>query len=115
MAGKRKKIKRGQAEPPTVNCLLLCADVRESRKHRTHTLEDVVNVIVVPGVPVSVGGLVLYMRMSNVYGLQRVKVSWQHESDEETDYAFEIQTHPLANPLGLVTTCESLPPLPSKN
>ena len=102
MAKSRSKKKR--TESPTCNCLLLCEDVTESKATGKHVLHGIIEVIRAPGFPLVVGPFVGFMRLSNVYGKQEVRVSFERADTQEPLIEFVATTHPKADPLGVVTS-----------
>lgn len=110
MAGKKRGggVRRGLPETPTCNCVLLCDDVHMSARGK-HTLVGIIGLVAVPRLPAIVGGFVAYVRLSNIYGTQRVRISL--EDPRASTPAFEFDA-PLQqrDPLGVYTVIAPIPP-----
>src|SRR5438552_10287125 len=74
---KKKSAAKLATEPPTCNCLLLCDDVLVSRRKNKHTLQGVIGAIGVRQFPAVLGVYVAYLRVSNVYGSQKITVRFE--------------------------------------
>lgn len=99
-----------KTEPPTCNCVLLCDDVLVSHAKGKHYLQGIIGVIVVPQLPATIGGYMAYVRVSNVYGTQKLRVSLDHGGSGEHLFAMEVQLPDKQDPLGLFTVVAKLPP-----
>ena len=107
---KRQPRKKKRTESPTCNCLLLCQDVTESKATGKRVLHGIIEVIRATNFPVTVGPFVGFMRLSNVYGQQEVRVSFERAETGESLFEFVATTHPKADPLGVVTSVVPIMP-----
>ncbi len=105
---KANRSKRSLPETPTCNCVLLCDDVLISAKGK-HTLAGIIGVIAVPKLPAIVGGFVAYVRISNVYGDQRARVSLDHAKTGRAVFEFQVPLQ-QRDPLGVYTVVAPTPP-----
>lgn len=108
MAKRRSPQKKSLPEAPTCNCVLLCDEVTQSAKGK-HSLHGVIGIIAAPTIPAWIGGYVTYVRISNVYGLQTVRISLDRADDGVEVMAFDVQLNP-PDPLGVHTIVAVLPP-----
>lgn len=109
----KRKVSRRQGptpETPTCNCALLCDDVLVSHGHGKHTLSGIIGMIVVRALPAALGPYVTYVRISNVYGDQKVTVNLEHADTFEAVFEFEATLPQPADPLGVYTLMVRIPP-----
>jgi hypothetical protein len=106
----KKRKKSDTPEVATCHCLLLCQDFVEWKATGRHELHNVVGTLLAREFPAVFGPFVAYIRLSNVYGRQTVNFSFQNADTEERLIEFDAQTHPQANPLGVVTTVVPISP-----
>lgn len=104
---KRKSSRQSPPETPTCNCALLCDDVVMSAKGK-HTLVGIIGMITVPRLPAVLGGYVTYVRISNVYGNQKVRISLEHAKSGESVFEFEVPLQ-QQDPLGVHTVIAPIP------
>jgi len=102
--------KRRRTESPTCNSLLLCQDIVESRVTGQRVLQGIVELVRSSTFPAVVGPFAAFMRLSNVYGQQQIRVALQRGDTQESLFAFIATTHPRADPLGVVTSVIAIPP-----
>jgi hypothetical protein len=95
-------------EPPTCNCVLLCDDVATSTRGK-HTLVGIIGVIGSSSFPAWLGGYVAYVRLSNVYASQTVRICLERAEDREEVLALDVQLN-QPDPLGVCTVMVVLPP-----
>jgi hypothetical protein len=96
-------------ETPFCNCLLLCDEVLQSVAAHKHILHGIIGVIRVPTVPVTVGPVVAYLRLSNLYGAQEITVRLFHPDDDEPVMEFRVQSPAQPDPLGVYTLVVPIP------
>src|SRR5207247_143506 len=75
-----------------------------------HTLGGVIGIVTTGRFPVVIGPTVAYIRLSNIYGSQKVRVDFIHAGTEESLFAFEIISPKEAEPLGVYTLIVPVPP-----
>ena len=108
MAKKRqRRSKDSPPETPTCNCVLLCDDVVVSAKGK-HTLIGIIGTIFVQKIPAIIGGYVAYVRISNVYQSQSVRVSLDHADSGKSAFEFNVPLQ-QADPLGVYTVIAPIP------
>ncbi len=96
-------------EPPTCNCALLCNDVIVRHSRDMHTLEGVIGNIGVKQFPGVIGGSVCYVRLSNVYPSQTVRIALEDAGDGEDLFSFDIILPSKSDPLGVYTIIQRIP------
>jgi hypothetical protein len=76
-----------------------------------HFLQGIIGAIGVPELPAIIGGFVAYVRLSNVYTGQNVKLTFENAQGEAL---FEISPPfpSQADPLGVHTLIIGIPPFP---
>lgn len=79
----------------------MCDDVLMSAKNK-HTLAGVIGIIGVPQLPAMLGNYVAYVRISNVYGTQRIRVGLELESESPL-FEFTADLGGPQDPLGVHT------------
>jgi hypothetical protein len=102
MARKKAK-KNGGLEAPTSSCILLCDEVIVTHAQDKHVLQGIIGVIGVPSLPAVLGGYVAYIRLSNVYGSQKVTVQFEDAESGATLFAFDAEFPAQSDPLGVYT------------
>lgn len=105
-----RKKKGAVPETPTCNCALLCDDVLVSQGRGKHTLNGIIGAIGVEKLPAVLGWYVTYVRISNVYGEQRVIVNLEEAGTGEPVFEFEAKMPEQADPLGVYTLVVPVPP-----
>ena len=90
-------------EAPTCNCALLCDDVVESKGKGKHTLMGIIGAIFVPQFPANLGVFVAYVRLSNVYGAQKVTIGLDHAASNAKIFEAEVELPDIQDPLGVYT------------
>jgi len=105
----RKANPRNTPEAPTCSCALLCDEVLVAQRAGKHTLQGIIGTIMVQSFPARLGGYVAYIRLSNVYGTQKVTISL--EDDGETERVFEgvLTISGSTQPLDVYNVVESVP------
>ena len=101
MAKRVPRKSRRLTEEPTCNCILMCDDVLMSAKNK-HTLAGVIGVIGVAHLPIVLGNYVAYVRISNVYGTQRIRVGLEHTAEAPL-FEFMADLTGPQDPLGVHT------------
>lgn len=81
---------------------MICDDVLISSKNK-HFLQGIVGAIVVRKLPVIIGGLVAYVRLSNVYPAQKVALAFERASTDEEMFRFEADLPQQSDPTGVYT------------
>lgn len=109
MGKSRRKVGQTGAEPPTSSCLLICDDVIMSTARGKHALQGVVNGIAVRELPALVGPYVAYVRLSNVYGSQKIQLKFAHGSTDDEVFSFEAEAPEQSDPLGVHTLILKIP------
>jgi hypothetical protein len=107
----KRRPRRAKAEPPTCNCLLLCDDVLISQGRNKHFLQGVIGVIGVLQLPAVIGGYTAYVRVSNVYGAQRINLSFIDGVSDEVLLEANTDFPSHAEPLGVYTIVTPVPPI----
>ncbi len=95
-------------EAPTCSCALLCDDVLESKRGK-HILQGIIGAILVPQFPAPVGGYVAYIRLSNVYGSQKVMIALEDDGGTKIFFQGEVTITGSANPLDVYNVVETVP------
>ena len=90
--------------------MLLCDDVLVSRRKNKHTLQGVIGAIGVRQFPAVLGVYVAYLRVSNVYGSQKITVRFEKTRTDQTVFEFEAQLPDQQDPLGVYTLAVDVPP-----
>lgn len=106
---KRRKKTRSSAEAPTCNCLLLCDDVLISQGKNKHSLMGIIGCIGARELPATLGGYVAYVRLSNLYGSQKVVLKFEHAETEEVVFQINAEFPPKSDPLGVYTLVLPIP------
>ena len=107
--GKPARRKGSVPEHPTCNCALLCDDVLESKGRGKHNLIGIIGAILTPQFPAVLGGYVAYVRLSNVYGRQKVTIGLDDTASDEKVFEGGIDLPDIKDPLGGYTL---VPPIP---
>jgi hypothetical protein len=105
----KKKVQPSEAEPPTSSCLLICEDILVSPSRDKHYLQGVISKIVVPKLPVTIGPLAAYVRLSNVYGSQQIEIAFSGGGEDKPIFSFVATSPPSSNPLETQTIMLGLP------
>lgn len=105
---RRRSAQHSPPETPTCNCALVCDDVVISAKGK-HTLVGIIGTIAVQSLPTVLGGFVAYVRVSNVYGIQKVRISLEHSGSGRAAFEFEVPLQ-QQDPLGVHTVIAPIPP-----
>lgn len=103
---KRKTKHPNSAPPPiapTCSCLLLCEDVVVSHGSDKHMLQGVIGQIAVPTLPATIGGYVVYIRLSNVHAKQTVRVKFEHADTGEVLWELAAEVINQLDPLQVHT------------
>lgn len=107
---RKKKATKGAVEAPTSSCLLICDDVLVSQGHNKHILNGVVGQIIVPKTPTALGPFVAYIRLSNVYGGQEIKLCFSSAGEEEEEVFSVVAKSPAqSDPLQTHTIILRIP------
>jgi len=100
----KKKVKKDRVPvAPTCSCLLLCEDVVVSHGTDKHMLQGVIGQITVPSLPTTLGGFVVYIRLSNVHAKQTVKVRFEHADSGEVLWELVAEVINQLDPLQVHT------------
>ncbi len=103
--------RRGTKATPTCSCLVLCDDVIISHGRDKHQLNGIIGAIALPFVPAPTSAGVVYVRVSNVHGSQRITVRLvRADDDQEPLWAFEAEIINQNKPLGVHTLVAKVPP-----
>lgn len=111
MAKRRSRAKAAAPETPTCHCLLICDDVLESKARRKLTLVGVVDGVLATKFPALVGGFVVYARLSNIYGDQKVylEIGRADETGPKLQCPAIVKAR---DPLGVATIITTVPAIP---
>jgi hypothetical protein len=108
---KGRRRRQAIPEAPTCNCALLCDDVLVSQGKAKHILQGVIGVIFVPEFPAVIGGFVSYVRVSNVYGAQKIVVNLENTRTGAVLFEFRVDMPTRSDPLGVYTLVVPVPPV----
>jgi hypothetical protein len=97
-------------ESPWCNCVLLCEDVQMSA-HGKHTIERVIETVEVSRLPITIGPFVAYVRISNIYQQQLVRLSLYRAHDNAEVIGLDVELN-SNSPLGVTTLIAPTPPIP---
>jgi hypothetical protein len=103
MARKRKRSTRASSEPPTSSCLLICDDVLQSTATGKRIFHGIIDLIVVSSMPADIGPFAAYIRLSNVYGSQRILINLINAATDQEVFRFEAQSPVQSDPLATHT------------
>lgn len=108
---KKKKVpaKGGVPESPTCHCLLLVDEVLVGLARHKHILQGIVGVVVVRQFPVRWGGVVVYARISNVYGTQEVDIIIARDGGKGEGIRSKAEMKSEDGPLGICTVASPIP------
>ena len=88
---------------------MLCDDVVMSMGRHKHNLIGLINGLAVPELPAMIGGYMAYVRGSNVYGEQAIRLVLEYADTEEEVLAIEGQFSKNSDPLSVYTLVVQLP------
>ncbi|HEV7297943.1 MAG TPA: hypothetical protein VGN72_01155 [Tepidisphaeraceae bacterium] len=106
---KRRKVGKSSLEAPMNSCLLLCDDVLRSTIRGKHILQGVIGGVQLLQLPAIIGPYVAYIRWSNVYGGQKIKLNFRNE-DDDVIFGMEAKSPAKSDPLETHTLIIRIPP-----
>ena len=109
-----KRIDPTSAEPPTSSCLLLCEDILLSPSRDKHYLHGVIGKITAPKLPATIGPFSAYVRLSNVYANQQIRIEFSHSSSNDPIFSLQALSPQVSDPLAVHTMILAIPPMKLK-